>query len=289
MQQDIINDFFQLLISPVEKTLQESLDSEICKQVKFTTISSSEVKDIEDLKENRIIYKIEYATGNSQGILIILIPEELIASIADITMGGSGKDAYKGSLSELEVNSISSIMDKIFKNVESNFQQLYEHNLAFSTSPTLIQKEIPEYSINDEDASFNFAVSNKLVLNDSDEYKIDLLLSNLENIERFMDDLGLSKSNSSLKKPRISSVDLRCLSDVKINITAELGRSRVPIKYALELVRGSLIELDTLNNSDIKVFANGIEFANAQVVAIGENFGLKITKVISPEERLENI
>ena len=102
-----------------------------------------------------------------------------------------------------------------------------------------------------------------------------------------MDDLGLYRSNSAAKKESISKMDIDRLADVKINITAELGRARVPIKYALELVRGSLIELDTLNNADIKVFANGIEFARAQIVAVEEDFGLKITQVISPEERLE--
>ena len=104
-----------------------------------------------------------------------------------------------------------------------------------------------------------------------------------------MKDLGVTKINSQTKKIGSSSLDVTRLADVKINITAELGRTRVPIKYALELVRGSLVELDVLNGSDIKVFANDIEFAYAQVVAVEDNFGLKITKIIAPEERLDSI
>lgn len=78
---------------------------------------------------------------------------------------------------------------------------------------------------------------------------------------------------------------LEGLSDVDISIIAQLGKTQVPMKYALELDEGSIIELETLNESDIKVYANGVEFAHAQVVALEDNFGLKITKIISPELR----
>ena len=53
----------------------------------------------------------------------------------------------------------------------------------------------------------------------------------------------------------------------------------------LGLVSGSIIELDTYDNADIKVFANGLEVAKAQVVVVDDHFGIKITKLISPEER----
>jgi flagellar motor switch protein FliN/FliY len=55
------------------------------------------------------------------------------------------------------------------------------------------------------------------------------------------------------------------------------------------LTKGSILELDTYENSDIKVYANGLEVARAQVVVVDEHFGIKITKIISPEERFNDI
>jgi len=284
---DYINNFLQIFADSINTTLPKNLDSETCKKIKFSIDSSSKVQDTESLKEG-VIYQLDYATGSRQGALAVLIPEELAAVVSDILTGGNGEEAYKGSLGEIETNSISKMLEKIFRNMEEDFKRKYDYNLVFSADPLLLLKEMPEYQINSENFSFNFLINNILTLSEDKEYKISFLL-NLQSVESLMQDLGLYKSNVSAKKTDISSLDVSRLADVKINITAELGRTRVPIKYALELARGSLVGLDTLNNSDIKVFANGIEFAHAQVVAVEDNFGLKITKIISAEERLEHI
>lgn len=287
-QYDHINNFLQIFIDSVNKTLPKNLDTETCTKINFSINSSSKISDADSLKEDNIIYQLDYTTGERQGVLIVLIPEELLAAVSDILTGGNGEDVYKGTLSEIETNSTAKIFDKIFRNLEEAFKQKYDSNLIFSANPILLLKEMPEYIISSENTSFNFLVTNTLTLSENKEYNVRFLL-NLQSVESLMKDLGLLKTNVSSQKTDVSLLDVSRLADVKINITAELGKTRVPIKYALELVRGSLVELDTLNNSDIKVFANGIEFAHAQVVAVEDNFGLKITKIISPEERLENI
>lgn len=287
-QQNPINELFQIFTNSVTKTLGQSLDKETCKKIEYAMVSSSSVQRTDNLEENNAIYKIDYATGNRQGTLVILFPEVLFASIADIIMGGSGDEKYKGTLSELETNSITELLDKIFKNIESDFKRNYNQDLAFSTTPMLLLKEMPDYSIHSDDLLLDFMVRTTLSLNEGKDFNVNMLLTR-DIIEGLMDDLGLKKPVPSSKKIDTAFANINRIADVKINITAELGRTQVPIKYALELVRGSLIELDTLNNADIKVFANGIEFAHAQVVAVEDSFGLKITKIISPEERLETI
>lgn len=285
---EVISDFFKVFVKSINKTLSKSLDEDICKKIQFSMLSSSKIRDVESLKGSNAIYKLDYATGNRQGTLAVLIPEELIASISDILTGGTGQEPYKGSLSELETNSILKMLEKIFKTLEGDFKKHYEHDLAFSAKSSFLLKEMPEYSITSDELNFDLLIDNALTLIADEEYKISLLLST-SIIDGLMDDLGLSKKAVPEKKTDISLLNVNRLADVKINITAELGRTRVPIKYALELVRGSMIELDTVNNSDIKVFANGVEFAYAQIVAVEDNFGLKITKIVSPQERLENI
>lgn len=287
-QNELIINFFQVFNKSIEKTLSKNLDSEVCPKILSETISSSKVKNIEDLKGDNAIYRLDYVIGNRQGVLAVLIPEELLANISDILTGGNGKDAYKGSLSEIETNSSLNILEKVFKNAEEDFKKKYDLDLVFSASPVLLLKEMPEYNVNSENSFFDFLINNSLSLTADNKYNVEVVLSN-NAVENLLKDLGLSQPVASSKSTDISSLNVSRLSDVKINITAELGRTRVPIKYALELVRGSLVELDTLNDSDIKVFANGIEFARAQVVAVEDNFGLKITKIVSPEERLESV
>lgn len=288
IQTEQVSSFFQVFSDSITKTLVKNLDSDAYQKIQLNFRSSVHSRNTEDLKKDNAIYKLDYAIGNRQGPLIILIPEELIASISDTLTGGTGKDAYKGSLSEIETNSISKILDKVFKNAESDFKKLYEHDFAFSSNPSLKLKELPDYVINTEETFCDFTINTTLSLNEGEEYKIDIL-TNTSVLYAIMNDLGLIKATPSGKKTDLSELNVNRLADVKINITAELGKTRVPIKVALELVKGSLIELDTLNNSDIKVFANGVEFASAQVVAVEDNFGLKITKIISAEERLETL
>lgn len=288
IQNEQICSFFKVFSDSITGTLIKNLDADACSKIEFSCTAASKVRNAEDLKNNNAIYKFDFATGNRQGPATILIPEQLIAAISDILTGGTGKDAYKGSLSEIETNSTSKILEKIFKNAESDFKKNYEHDLAFSSNPVRLLKEMDNYEVTTEGMSIDFIIENTLSLNEGEDYKISVL-TNFSILDGLMNDLGLVKPVETGRRKDFSDLNVKRISDVKINITAELGRTRVPIKVALELVRGSLIELDTLNNSDIKVFANGVEFARAQVVAVEENFGLKITKIISPEERLESI
>lgn len=284
-KQEIYAEFFQVFARSITKTLAKNLDSDICKKVTFKFNAFTNIKDAEELKMDNVLYKIDYATGKRQGNVTVLIPEVLLANISDILTGGDGKDSYKGSLSEIETNSVAQIFTKTFKELESNFKQAYSEDLVFSANSQILLKEMTDYEINSGGIYFDLAADCSLTLNEGEEYKITILLIQ-SSMEQLMNDLGFSESNSGKRKTERTNIDLSCISDIKINITAELGRAQVPIKYALELVGGSVVELDTQNNADIKVFANGVEFAYAQVVAIEENFGLKITKIISPEERM---
>jgi len=281
-----MEDFMQVFVNSITNTLSKTLDVDVCNKLGLALNLISKVNDVESIKENSAIYKLDYATGNRQGSLGLLIPEEFIANISDILTGGEGKDVYKGSLSEIETNANMNVLEKIFKNIESDFKKYYDYDLVFSANIMLLLKEKPNYSISATNGSFDFVVDFMLNLTKENEYNIKILL-NLKELENLMKDMGISDNGPNSRKNGNSALDIKNLSGIKINITAELGRTRVPIKYALELVRNSLIELDTVNNSDIKVFANGIEFAYAQIVAVEENFGLRITKIITPEERLK--
>lgn len=285
---DVLSKFFNSFTTPIVKLLTQNFDNETYKKFDFSVDSAQNADEIESYNENSIFYKVDYAQGAISSTLAILLPEEFVSSLTDVLMGGKGENSYKGTLSELEINAFSDLFNKIFKEIETSFKTTYNKDLAFNPKPSFLLKEMPEYEEEFANSAFDFIINYKLIINDTKECVIHLLLQSKE-LKQIMLSLRLLQDNNPAKISDIDAISISQLSDVQIDITAELGRARVPMKYALELVRGSLIELDTINNSDIKVYANGVEVAMAQIVVVEDNFGLRITKIISPEERLKYI
>jgi flagellar motor switch protein FliN/FliY len=83
--------------------------------------------------------------------------------------------------------------------------------------------------------------------------------------------------------------NLNLLLDVPLQISVELGSTRMRIKEILELGMGSIVELERLAGEPVDVLVNGKIFAKGEVVVIDENFGIKITDIVSPVDRLNNL
>ena len=83
--------------------------------------------------------------------------------------------------------------------------------------------------------------------------------------------------------------NINLILDVPLQVTVELGRRRMLIREVLELGKGSLIELDKLAGEPVDVFVNGKLIAKGEVVVIDENFGVKVTSIVSPAERVSNL
>ncbi len=83
--------------------------------------------------------------------------------------------------------------------------------------------------------------------------------------------------------------NLDILMDIKLQLTVELGRAELPIRKVLELTRGSIIELEKVAGEPVELYANGKLVAHGEVVVIEDNFGLRITSITDPEDRLKGI
>ena len=87
--------------------------------------------------------------------------------------------------------------------------------------------------------------------------------------------------------PAYDNSNLNLMLDIKINLHVELGRTTMNIKEILELGRGTVLELDRLAGEPVDLFANGKLIARGEVVVIEDNFGLRVTNIVSPQERLK--
>jgi flagellar motor switch protein FliN/FliY len=83
--------------------------------------------------------------------------------------------------------------------------------------------------------------------------------------------------------------DISLLLDVPLQVTVELGRTQLRIRDVLELVPGSIVELDKLAGGPVDVLVNGKQIAKGEVVVIDEEFGVRITDVASQAKRLRGL
>ena len=82
---------------------------------------------------------------------------------------------------------------------------------------------------------------------------------------------------------------LDMILDIPVQVTVELGRSKIPIRNLLQLAQGSVVELDRLAGEPLDVLVNGCLIAQGEVVVVNDKFGIRLTDVISPDERLRRL
>lgn len=87
----------------------------------------------------------------------------------------------------------------------------------------------------------------------------------------------------------VNDANIGLILDVPLQVTVELGRTKKRIRDILELANGSIIELDKLAGEPVDILVNGKLLAKGEVVVIDENFGVRITDIVSPMERAQNL
>src|SRR6201988_195566 len=84
-------------------------------------------------------------------------------------------------------------------------------------------------------------------------------------------------------------VNLEHILDVPVTLSMEVGRTRIPIRNLLQLNQGSVVELDRAAGEPLDVFVNGTLVAHGEVVVVNEKFGIRLTDVISPAQRIRKL
>ena len=83
--------------------------------------------------------------------------------------------------------------------------------------------------------------------------------------------------------------DLNMILDIPVQLTVELGRTRIPIKYILQLAQGSVVELETMAGEPMDVLVNGYLIAQGEVVVVNDKFGIRLTDIVTPSERMRRL
>ena len=87
----------------------------------------------------------------------------------------------------------------------------------------------------------------------------------------------------------VSPGDIARVLDVPVQLTAEIGRTRITIKNLLQLSQGSVVELDGLAGQPLDVLINGYLIAQGEVVVVNDKYGIRLTDIITPSERMQKL
>ncbi|AYF43438.1 MULTISPECIES: flagellar motor switch protein FliN [Halobacteriovorax] len=124
----------------------------------------------------------------------------------------------------------------------------------------------------------------------SDQTELNNEVQGLENfntmeVEKLADEIRAG--DDAINKLKVQNLDF--ILDIPLKVTVELGRTEVIIKDLLQLGQGSVLELDKLAGEPLEILVNGKLVAKGEVVVVNEKFGIRLTDIISPIERIENL
>ncbi len=94
-------------------------------------------------------------------------------------------------------------------------------------------------------------------------------------------------SSSNIKTGTHNDIDF--ILDIPVQLTVELGRTKIAIKNLLQLAQGSVVELDGLAGEPMDVLVNGCLIAQGEVVVVNDKFGIRLTDIITPSERIRKL
>lgn len=87
----------------------------------------------------------------------------------------------------------------------------------------------------------------------------------------------------------VKKQDINLILDIPVNLSVELGRTKMAIKDLLNLTQGSVIALDGLAGEPLDILINGYLIAQGEIVVVGDNYGVRITDIITPSERVRRL
>lgn len=280
---------------------------------KQVTIAEPEVNEISPQKVTdgisgaAIVVEAEYS-GGIKGPTYVIFLKEHGAMIADLMMGGDGtsppediNDLYLGALGEavgqMTESAAASLSSSLGKTVTVSAPKIKV--IDFKKG---IPKDLPIFKENKV-----VEVDYNLTLGDLSQGKlIQLLPLNIAKpiVNTVMGEAPAAKEPSSAFAPGVHPVqfarlaptettqlpaNLKLLMDVPMNVSVEIGRKKLTLKGILDLGTGSVVELDKMAKEPVDILVNGKLIAKGGVVVIDDNFGIRITEIITPEERLESL
>jgi len=292
------------------------------KKVEITTPSVKErtVSEVrKEFKGEKIVVRVDY-TKTLIGTNAFVMEPHVGAVIADIMMGGTGENVGE-ELDDIKLSAIGEAMNQMMGSAATALSEVAKGPVDIT--PPKIEKanfdeekvQFPPVYDGDEVVEVRFKMKiGDLVSGDMMQLMsptfakkfASFLTSSFKSKEKKEEVFSAPQQNTSsnehssqqsVKKVEFQELEeststsvpshkLDTLLDIPLEISVELGRTTMTLKQVLDLGIGSLIELEKLTGEPVDILVNGKPVAEGEVVVIGENFGVRITRILSKKERL---
>ncbi|MEW6007294.1 MAG: flagellar motor switch protein FliN [bacterium] len=302
------------VISPVEEkrlediyrstmlSATEVLSKVLNKQVKIEdpevkTITPNELES--ELPKNAIVVETEHTDG-LKGMTYMILLKDHGATMADLATGGDGTAPPK-DLTEVYLGALADAIGKMIEAANASLSTKLGRQILSAHPPKIkvvdFEKEKTELGILKEDKlvkiDYNLTVG--------DLFAGDLIQLIPNEIARPIVE-GMEEKETppviptgpvqfAEARPTIPEMpsNIQLLMDVPVEISVELGKTNKNLSDLLKMGEGYIMELDKMAGEPVDVLVNGRLIAKASVVVIDENFGVRITSIITPKERLSSL
>lgn len=257
-----------------------------------------------DFKQKNVIFEVK-VNGAINGEIFFLLPYLEVQKIVNIIMGGMGQDVSDEPLDSAQKSTIKDALNPLFYSLINHLSIQIGNTI---TPIGIYIKNTDEFTNTLSESSYlriqySFSIlgfiNTKLlvILPFSLARNVLTLIQTKEKTSKVKTQEEVEKEPSipikEVEFPNISTTtqglatpNMELLLDVQMNVSVELGRTKKYIKEILEMGEGSIIELDKQAGENVDVLVNGKLIARGEVVVIDENFGVRITEIISPKDKL---
>ena len=323
MEKDVLGEIANISMGSAATALSSLLG----KKTSITTprISLTTLDEIrQNYPQNYLTVNVNYTSG-LKGLNVFIIHSRDASVFVDLMMKGDGNNPpQEQELSELHLNVISEAMEQMMnastialtqtlkKSVETSspvlsFTTLEEDHVLLKEGYDAVVKiafDLMVEGLVDSEMLQILPISfaKQMV---SEVLKVDQIsnesssftdLANVsghtaepatQHVEVTSAEFAKFNEQTKVKKHVPSNLDL--IMDIGLQLSVELGRTRKRIKEILELTDGSIVELDKLAGEPVDILVNGSLLAKGEVVVIDENFGVRVTEIVSPRERIKSL
>jgi len=287
----------QLLMEEYVDSFEKTINTITNTDASFSVskVDQIEEEELSSILSGDIVRVNVGITQGLEGSFTLAWSSDLVAKMADLMLAGDGTAPFNP---EEHIDAIQEIASQILGPIATHLSDNLENKVEFGTPEaglaessqvatdlsTLVTTVITG-TLGGEEYQWTFSISTDQatimaeISMEEETQETEVLPESVE-FETFPD-VKASIDGSS------NNIDL--LMDLTLQVSIELGRTKLFVKNILELGQGSVIELNKLSGDPVDIFVNEKKFAEGEVVVVDENFGVRITDVVSPSERVEKL
>ena len=326
VEKDILGEVGNISMSTAATTLSSILNHRVSITTpRVSWIPTEQIR--KECKVPKVVAIIEFKAGiNGNNLLMMDVKDASI--IADLMMGGDGSNTLE-ELDDLQLSAVSEAMNQMIGSASTSMATMFEKPVDIFPPEVTVWKDtednLPEKFTKEDNIckiAFDLSVEGliqseimQVFTRESVEEIVSIMTGNHgeslektqveeEVIEEKKEETHIQKEEPTEKvtvqKPSFPTLtptengstrprNLDLIMDVPLEFSVVLGKTRKSIKDVLSFNNGSVIELNKLADEPLEIYVNGKLIAHGEVVIINENFGIRITKILSKEQRVQKL